>query len=86
MCPNHGSVRPLDIVKIILGSKCNDEDHPEDWNYDPVSALEFVARFDPQNLPALLINLIPFGTMGHKSMPLLQAMFATCKARLRRFI
>ena len=36
--------------------------------------------------PALPISLIPFGMMGHKLMLLRQAMCATCKACLPRFI
>ncbi|MGA2241394.1 MAG: hypothetical protein ABSH11_05090 [Verrucomicrobiota bacterium] len=53
ICPNHGSVRPLDIVQVVLDAKCNDEDHPEDWNYDPSQRWEFAARFDPKNLSSI---------------------------------
>lgn len=52
-CPSHGSVRPLDIVRVVLGLKCNDADHPEDWNYDPSQRWEFVARFAPTNLSSI---------------------------------
>jgi len=33
--PNGASVKPLDIIKVSLLDRCNNPDHPEDWNYDP---------------------------------------------------
>jgi hypothetical protein len=43
ICPGHGSVRRLDLVKVTLQDRCNDADHPEDWHFDPASPWEYVA-------------------------------------------
>ncbi len=50
ICQNHGSVRPLDIIKVTLLAHCNDPDHPEDWQYDHTQPWQFVSRVDPDCL------------------------------------
>jgi hypothetical protein len=53
ICQNHGSVRPLDVIKVTMHSPCNDPDHPEDWHYDLTQPWQFIGRVDPCRLPDL---------------------------------
>ena len=41
--PSRSAVRPLDVIKVALLDRCNNPDHPEDWNYDPNQPWEWVA-------------------------------------------
>ena len=50
ICQNHGSIRPLDVIKLTLHSPCNDPDHPEDWHYDLTQPWQFISRVDPVHL------------------------------------
>lgn len=43
ICPGHGPVRPLDVVKVPLKESCNNPDHPEDCFFDPTLKWEYVA-------------------------------------------
>jgi hypothetical protein len=44
ICRGHGSVRPLDIIEIVLQSNCGNPDHPEDWYFDPEQPWQYRKR------------------------------------------
>lgn len=71
LCQNHGAVQPLDIVRVVLHSPCNDPDHPEDWHYDHTQPWQFVNRVDSHCLAVLADapNKIWHVDGGNKSVP-----------------
>jgi hypothetical protein len=52
--PNGSPVQPLDIIKVTLLDRCNNPDHPEDWNYDPNQPWEWVAASNVDCLAAVV--------------------------------
>jgi len=52
-CAGHGSVRPLDLVKVPVREQCSDLDHPEDWWIEPAKNWEYVRSYDPDILQRL---------------------------------
>ena len=53
VCPEHGPVRPLDVVQLGVRSPCNNPDHPEDWWLDGDVGWQFVERFSHYALSML---------------------------------
>lgn len=41
--PQGAPLQPLDIITVTLLDRCNNPDHPEDWNYDPNQSWKWVA-------------------------------------------
>jgi hypothetical protein len=56
ICPGHGPVRPLDIIKLEVRESCCNPNHPEDWYFEPSRRWEFVQREDKSCLPKIADN------------------------------
>jgi hypothetical protein len=56
ICKGHGSVRPLQIVKVTLRDHCANPDHPEDWYFDPDKSWELSGRANTSVLAAIADN------------------------------
>jgi hypothetical protein len=71
VCQGHGSVRPLDIVRVAVESHCGDPDHPEDWHFDPAQAWQYVGKVDFNLIPDFVDapNFIWHDTFSGNSVP-----------------
>jgi hypothetical protein len=56
ICPRHGQIHPLDIIKLDLRESCNNPNHPEDWFFEPSCPWEFIRREDKNCLPKIAEN------------------------------
>jgi hypothetical protein len=56
ICPRHGQIHPLDIIKLDLRESCNNPNHPEDWYFEPSRPWEFIRREDKSCLPKIAEN------------------------------
>lgn len=52
--PGHGKARPLDIIKAVVESNCNNPDHPEDWLLQPGQPWKYVGSYQHDILPILV--------------------------------
>ncbi len=52
-CPDHGWVKTLNVVRVVLESNCNNQDHPEDWWLEPNQPWEYVNTLTVADLPRL---------------------------------
>ncbi len=81
ICPGHGPVKPLDLVKVSMRERCCDPDHPEDWWIEPTRNWEYVRRYERDILPRLadqepelwseprLLDTVSFGYVRRMAKP-----------------
>jgi hypothetical protein len=53
ICPGRGSVRPLQLIKVVLQGNCCDANHPEDWNFDPDQEWQYESTMDFTKLSSI---------------------------------
>jgi hypothetical protein len=56
ICPGHGQIHPLDVIKVELRESCKNLNHPEDWYFEPSRPWVFVQREDKSCLPKIADN------------------------------